>query len=172
MSKPSTSTPTATALAKPEPEPLAETIREILATVPDVVEDPTPTMIAAVLHMAGPEEWESLFAAESFKDLNGKRLQVNAFRASPSQYEGRLGVFLILDAVDLASGEARIVTCGSEMAMAQILNAWHRGRLPIQVEVFKKETPTKRGFYPMRFKYLGDGLQAPVGDPGQVVSEQ
>ena len=172
MSKPTTTPSADTALAKPEPKPLAETIKEILATVPDVVEDPTPTMIAAVLHMAGPEEWESLFAAESFKDLNGKRLQINAFRASPSQYEGRLGVFLILDAIDLETGEARIVTCGSEMAMAQVLNAWDKGRLPVRVEVFKKETPTKRGYFPMRFKYLGDGLQAPVGDPAAVVSEQ
>src|SRR5260370_33190562 len=132
------STPTETGLAKPEPKPLAEMIREILATVPDVVEAPPPTMIAAVLHMAGPEEWESLFAAESFKDLNGKRLQVNAFRASPSQREGRLGVFLILDAVDLDTGEARIVTCGSEMAMAPILHARHRGHLPVQVDGFQK----------------------------------
>lgn len=150
---------------------IAQTVQELLATVPDVTEDPTPAMIAATLNMAGPEEWESLFAAESFKELNGKQLEIRAFRASPSQFEGRLGVFLVLDTIDLETGESRVVTCGSELAMAQVLNAWKRDRLPIQVQVFKKETPTRRGYYPMRFKYLGNG-QAPVGDPAAVVSTQ
>lgn len=156
---------------RPE-QTITETVQELLATVPDVIEDPTPAMIAATLNMAGPEEWESLFAAESFKNLNGKRLEVRAFRASPSQFKGRLGVFLILDCVDLETGEPRVVTCGSEMAMAQILNAWKRGRLPVQVEVFKRENPTKQGFYPMRFKYIGGTVNAPVGDPAAVVATQ
>ena len=145
--------------------------KTLLLAVPTVEEDPTESMIAAILASPNPAKWEEVFTSVSFKDAASKRARVHGFRASPSQFEGRVPVFLILDVTWLDTGERGVMTCGSEMAMAQLLNAWRVGALPIDVEIIRKPTPTKAGFHPMRLRYLG-AAPAPLGDPAAVVSEQ
>lgn len=145
--------------------------RELLLAVPTVEEDPTESMLDAILQAQRPEDWELVFNAAHFKDSANRSARVHAFRASPSQFDGRLPVFLILDVTWLDTGERGVLTCGSEMAVAQLLNAWKLGALPIDVEIFRKPTPTKAGFHPMRFKYLGRA-EGPLGDPAQVVATQ
>jgi hypothetical protein len=149
-----------------------ERINNFLALQPTVEDDPTETMLEAILQAPDPSQWEKVFNAAHFKDSDKQQWRVNSYRVSPSQFNGKLKWFLILDVIDLKTGEKTVATCGSEMAVAQLLNAQGRNSLPIDVEVVRKPTPTKAGFHPMRFRYLGDARQAPLGDPGQVVSEQ
>ena len=155
-----------------EGETTIERINNFLALQPTVEDDPTETMLEAILQAPDPSDWERVFNAQHFKDSDKAQWRVHAYRVSPSQFQGKLRWFLILDVTDLRTGEKTVATCGSEMAVAQLLNAQGRAKLPIDVEVVRKPTPTKAGFHPMRFRYLGDGTQAPLGDPGQVVSTQ
>lgn len=171
MPKSTTLAKSETALAKPAPGQTYADMRALAATVPDVFDDPTERMVAAILEADNPQDWEELFSAIHFKDSANKRFRVNTFRVTTSAYQGGPGFFLILDVTDKETGESGIMTCGSTMAMAQLLNAWKRGQLPIDVEILKKETPTKNGFYPMRLRYIGPS-QTPIGDPAAVVSEQ
>lgn len=171
MSKPTTPAPDEQALQTTQPGRGLSKFKELLALVPTVEDDPTEGMLDAILHATSVEKWEDVFQASHFKDSANRSARIHAFRASPSQFNGRLPLFLILDVTWLDTGERGVLTCGSEMAMAQLLNAWSLGALPLDVEIFRKPTPTKAGFHPMRFKYLGRP-EGPLGDPAQVVSTQ
>ena len=158
---------TETALAPATPATSAMlALRSALAEIPTVDEDPTPKMMAAILAAPDASSWEDLFNAAHFKDYNGRKLRVHAFRQAESQYSGGLGVYFLLDATDLETGEDIVMTCGSDMAMAQLLNCWRRGDLPHDFEVVKKDRPTKAGFYPMRFRSL---KKSTTGDPADVI---
>lgn len=167
---------------KDAPEPAAlqvvpgettiERINNFLALQPSVEDDPTETMLEAILQAPDPSDWEKVFTAQHFKDSDKAQWRVHAYRVSPSQFQGSLKFFLILDITDLATGEKTVATCGSEMAVAQLLNAQGRSKLPIDVEVVRKPTPTRAGFHPMRFRYLGGPDAIPTGDPAAVVSTQ
>lgn len=178
---PKSTTPEAAQEAETEPQtalaPVAKkgqlaNLVSALAEIPTVEEDPTESMVEAILQAGSPAEWEEVFTAASFKDSASRKVRVHAFRASPSQFGGRLPVFLVLDVTYLDSGERGVMTCGSEMAVAQLLNAYKTRSFPLDVEIYRKPTPTREGFFPMRLRYLGDRTRAPLGDPSQVVSEQ
>lgn len=141
-------------------------VRNVLSDIPTVDDDPTPRMMAAMVQATSAEQWEELFAAAHFKDNAGKRVRIHTFRQSPSQYEGPLGVFFICDVTWLATGENDVLTIGSDMAMAQLLNCWKRGDLPHDFEIVRKDKPTRGGFYPMRLR----SIQSPTtGDPADVI---
>src|SRR5690348_2915948 len=119
--------------SKPEAEPAAlqvvegettlERINNYLALQPTVEDDPTETMLEAILQAPDPSQWEKVFNATHFKDADKAQWRVHAYRVSPSQFGGKLRWFLILDITDLKTGEKTVATCGSEMAVAQLLNA-------------------------------------------------
>ncbi len=171
MSKGNTPAPEPAALQVVEGKTTLERINNFLALQPTVADDPTETMLEAILQSPDPSQWERIFTAAHFKESDKARWRVHAYRVNESQFDGRLKWFLVLDITDLETGEKGVATCGSEMAIAQLLNAQGRNRLPIDVEVVRKSTPTKAGFHPMRFRYLSAG-QTPLGDPAAVVSEQ
>lgn len=166
-----TSTRRPDALAEVQGETQLDRLNNFLATIPTIEADPTETMLQAILESESPADWEKVFNARHFKDSATSRWRIHDWRTSESNFGGRLKYFLVLDITDLGTGERTVATCGSEMAVAQLVNAKGRGALPIDVEVVRKETPTKAGFHPMRFSYIGDAA-APLGDPAAVVSEQ
>jgi hypothetical protein len=157
--------PPARELAKSNESALA-LVKSVLADIPTVEDDPTPRMMAAMVQATDAAQWEELFAAAHFKDNAGKQVRIHTFRQAPSQYEGSLGVFFICDVTWLATGENDVLTIGSDMAMAQLLNCWKRGDLPHDFEIVKKDKPTRAGFYPMRLKSLG---RLVTGDPADVI---
>lgn len=146
-------------------------VNNFLGTKATVQDDPTETMLQAILTASNPADWERVFTANHFAESATQRWRIHDYRTAESQFEGDLKYFLVLDITDLKSGERTVATCGSLMAIGQILNAEARGMLPIDVEVVRKDKPTKAGFYPMRLRFLGSA-GAPLGDPATVVSEQ
>jgi len=139
---------------------------DLLKTIPSVEEDPTPRMMAAIAEAPNAESWEDLFSAAHFKDHAGKRIRVHTFRVNESQYEGTLGVYFLCDITWLDSNEDDVMTVGSDMAMAQLLNCWKRGDFPHDFEIVKKDRPTRGGFYPMRLRSIG---KVSTGDPAEVI---
>lgn len=157
--KPDTITPATTALAPLSPEQALAEIPNLLAAIPDVTEDPTPRMAAAILTADDPEDWESVFAGRSIKDSAGKKVRIVALRKAPSQFKGVIDQFLIAEIVDLDSGEADVMTISSVMSVLQLLVAHDKGWLPLDVEVVRKATPTRRGFHPIHLRALSAAKQ-------------
>jgi hypothetical protein len=171
LTKPSTPASESQALQQVEGKTTLDKINNYLALKPTVQDDPTDTMLSAILQASDPSEWEKVFTAKHFKDSDTQRWRIHAYRPAESTFGGELKWFLVLDITDLATGERTVATCGGQMGIAQVLNAEGRSKLPIDVEVVRKATPTKNGFHPMRFRYLNAG-QTPLGDPAAVVAEQ
>jgi hypothetical protein len=160
-----------TALATVEPESALETIKRTLELVPQVDEDPTERMAAFIVNQPA-DKWEELWAGlPSIRDYKGRQIVVHDIRARESDFEGPLGLYLILDATDLATGLKELISCSSQMSMIQLVTLRKRGQLPATVEVVEKAKATKAGFHPIHLRYIGP-QNAPLGDPGAVVSEQ
>jgi hypothetical protein len=141
-------------------------VKSVLMSVPTVEADPTPRMMDAILNAQSAAEWETLFNAAHFKDSADRRVRVHTFRVAESEYESELGVYFLCDVTFLDTGESTVMTVGSDMAMAQLLNCWKRGDLPHDFVVVRKDRATKAGFYPMRFRSLGKVV---TGDPADVI---
>jgi hypothetical protein len=164
MTKPATAiTPKVDALAPLTPEQALAQVPELLAAIPDVTEDPTPRMAAAILTADDPEDWESVFKGRSIKDSAGKQVRILAIRKAPSQFKGVIDQFLIAEIIDLETGEADVMTVSSVMSVLQLLVAHNRGWLPLDVEVMRKATPTRRGFHPIHLKALSKVQQVGAG---------
>jgi hypothetical protein len=159
------------ALVPAEPSDALEVVKDILAEIPQADEDPTARMAAFILAQPA-EKWEELWAGlPSARDFVGIPLVVHDLRARESDFEGTLGLYLILDATDAATGEHVLVSCSSQMSMVQLLTLYRRRQLPAKVEFVQKDKPTKAGFRPIHLRYLGQ-YDAAAGDPGAVVAEQ
>ena len=146
-------------------------INQFLSMAPTVADDPTEAMLAVVLASPDPTKWNALFKSSSLRDNKGVDVRINAYRVQPSDFEGGLSHYLVLDVTVLSSGEKGVITCSSQMAIAQILNAEARGFWPLDVRIVEKDKPTKKGFKPIHLEYLGK-TDAPIGDPSKVVAQQ
>ncbi len=136
-----------------------EELRAVALALPDVEEDPTEKMLAYVAS-APPEAWEALWQSlPNLQDNPGRRFRVETIRARPSDFEGALGIYLICEGTWLDSGERSLLTCSSIMGIGQLLVLHRDQRLPADLEIVRKEKPTRRGFHPIHFRYL---------DPAQV----
>jgi hypothetical protein len=142
------------ALVPVNPNEALTQARALIEAIADVTEDPTPHMAAAILNADDPEDWESIFKGRSIKDSAGVRVRITALRKAPSQFEGPVPYFLIADVVNLETGESDVMTISSVMSMLQLVTAHQRGWLPLDVEVVRKDKPTRRGFHPIHLKAI------------------
>lgn len=153
-----------------EPQGL-ELVKSILADVPDADTDPTERMANFILTQPA-EKWAELWEGlPSIRDYKGRVIDVHGIRARESDFEGPVGVYLILDATDVETGAQELISCSSQMSMVQLLALHKRGQLPARVRIVEKDKPTKAGFRPIHLEYISQTAAA-LGDPGAVVSEQ
>ena len=155
MAKKSTDlTPTTQALVPVSPTEALTQARSLIEAIADVVDDPTPRMAAAILNAEDPEDWEAVFSGKSIKDSAGARVRITALRKAPSAFEGPVPYFLIAEITNLDTGETDVMTISSVMSMLQLVVAHDRGWLPLDVEVIRKDKPTRRGFHPIHLKAI------------------
>src|SRR5216683_1290299 len=122
------------ALVPAEPTDALAVVQEILAEIPQADEDPTARMAAFILAQPA-SKWEELWAGlPSVRDYAGKQVIVHDLRARESDFEGPLGLYLILDCTDLETGAHELISCSSQMTMVQLLTLWRRRQLPARVE--------------------------------------
>ena len=140
-------------------------VEAIIATIPSADSDPTERMVEFILSQPA-EKWDELWAGlPSIRDYKGRVITVRNIRVRPSDFEGGVGVYFILDALDVETGQDKLISCSSQMAMVQLLALYRDKRLPATVEVVEKEKKTARGFLPIHLRYI-------VNPSGPVVSEQ
>lgn len=171
MAKPTTTAASETAITTDASPTGLALVKEILADVADADQDPTERMAQFILTQPA-SEWERLWAGlPNVKDNVGESFTVTAIRARESDFEGGIGVYLIADVTWDRTGEIGLLSVSSQMGMVQLLTLYRRGEFPAHLQIIAKDKPTKAGFRPIHFRYLG-GAKASLGDPGAVVSEQ
>ena len=102
------------------------------------------------------EPWESTDAQK----LRGKRLRIDGIMRRPSQFQGGLGIFLVVHSTDVGTGERIVWTTSAQAVIAQLVRAYAQGWLPCLAEMVIADRPTERGFYPHHLKFLAGSTHA------------
>lgn len=87
--------------------------------------------------------------AEKADDWIGKAIEVHGGRWMRSDYDEGAPVYLLIDAVDVESGERVLITCGARNVMAQVMRMHQQGWLPAKVKITRARRASKAGFFPL-----------------------
>jgi hypothetical protein len=101
-------------------------------------EDPGEVANAIALSIATKTSAEDIFGLESTvssKDLVGVPLEVRDWRLMRSDLSEEPSAFMVIDAVNLETGEVVVMTSGSKHIMAQLYAAKNAGLLPRRLTV-------------------------------------
>lgn len=102
------------------------------------------------------EIWSDTWEPEK---LTGEPLIITGAMVLPSSKKGGLGVFLLVDAIKVATGEAGKFSTGSVSIVGQIVVAYTLGKLPFTAKIVVADDETASGFLPQHLEILPD---APV----------
>jgi hypothetical protein len=131
----------------------AELTRQLL-TVPDAPDDGGASMF---LQLLGAKTWMDLdapWSAQGLAKLKDKTLLLLRVHKMPSDVEDGPGWYLVVDAVDKATGEEVTFTTSSVAVMIQLLIMHVNGWWPMTVIPRVAKKPTKRGFYPQHLEIV------------------
>lgn len=88
--------------------------------------------------------------------VNGVRLTFRGVRFLPSEHDGGLGWFGVIDAIRTDTGEAIVTTCGGTMVCWRLLAWAERELFPIDGTITKSAEPTKGGYYPVNLTGIAE----------------
>lgn len=111
-------------------------------------------IITALIEAGSPEALNAPWEADSTKSLVGKVVQINGVKVRDSDYTEGLGVFLVVDAVNLTTGEAMVFTTGAGSVVSQLVIAHAQGWLPLVAEIVEASKPTKDGYKPIHLRVI------------------
>ncbi len=126
--------------------------RSMLDAIPYSEDDGFSAIMSQIANAASPEDLDSAFNADGLRDWVNKEIVIEDVKKADSDFQGDLGVFLILDFYDKESGEKVTATTGAQSIMCQVMMAYVKGWLPLNCIVRQKDKPTKKGFYPMHLQ--------------------
>jgi hypothetical protein len=143
------------AVGAPISTELATQFAQMAMMIPSETGDAVENILAAVL--AAPS-WEKLadpWESADAEALVGKMLCIQSLVRRPSDFRDGLGVFLVVHATDVKSGEAVTFTTGSVSVVGQLVRAYAMGWLPIYAEMIVATRQTESGYRPHHLKFLG-----------------
>lgn len=137
--------------AEPEPDP-----REVVAWIMGTQEveqtdpeDTTRAILARILAATTADELLTGHRVVHAQDTLNIPLEIIAVKWQRSTMEGAANVYAVLTANIIGTTDQITVTCGGRNVMMQLLNASHRGFLPLRCIIQKSQKPTESGFYPL-----------------------
>ena len=133
---------------------LPKAVREFVTEAYTAVDaDDNVTQLAILDSILNADTVETILGdadVSSLGDHVNRELWLHAYRWNPSDKADGIGVFMSIEASNDKDGDRFIVNSGSLTIMAQVFALAKADKLPVQVTVTKKDTPTKNGYYPMR----------------------
>lgn len=131
----------------PIPPALAAEFDGMLATVPYKAGDGLANILRQIAGATDVRDLDAPWRTEAMQRLNGIPIVVSDLRRAPSDYDGGLAWFLIVDAVVRATGERITFTTGAVSVVAQLAKAWALGAFPVTVIPRRAERPNARGYF-------------------------
>lgn len=145
-------------------------IRKLMGEVAPDAEDEEAVQRALVERILAAETLADTFqdlTTIATKELKGRPLAVRDCRLMESQIEGSRGVYMLLDCVDLTTGEALVANTGAPQIMAVVWGAKQHGFLPVEVEVTEAKAAKPGKDAPLKLVPIGQTLQAIEGSRKQ-----
>ncbi len=135
----------------------SEALTAALLTIPETSDDGYERLL---LQLAAAEDAADLGApwrAGGMTQYLDRPLEVRALRRIPSDYDGGLPFFLVVDAGDLLTGELVTFTTGAVSVVAQLAKASQLGAIPgWRVIPRQSDRPSSSGFYPQHLEVMRD----------------
>jgi len=127
---------------------------EMATMIPEGDDDVELRMLEQIVDTEGAENLSKFWESQNTDGLVGHELEIVALKRQASNYEGGLGIFLVVDYVDQTTGEVGTFTSGSVAIVGQLVKAYASGWLPLSV-IFRRATrPSKAGFYPEHLEII------------------
>jgi hypothetical protein len=126
----------------------------MLAAVPDAGEGGYERILEVIAQATDASELDAAWRTDDLAELAGIPLLIRGIAKAPSDFQGGLPWFLIVDAVNETSGERLTVTTGAVSVVAQLVRAFAMGAFPLRVRVVVAERPTSKGYYPQHLEVL------------------
>jgi hypothetical protein len=162
---PSKSRTTEAAVRPVTPEQAASVYPELVLTIPPAEAGNADGMLADILNA---ESWEDLNAEAGklpkAELMIGRTLKVTNLVRHESTEEGGIGYYLVIDAVDIATGEAIKWQTSAMSIMAKLAKLSQLRCYPVLVKVTKAEKATKNGRFPLDITI--EGATPGTGTPG------
>lgn len=125
-----------------------EQFQTMAMTLPPLDDDGALGIVAQIMNASSVEDLDSAWDTVEAEELLGVKQIITNARYAMSDYEDGLGIFLVIDAINVATGEAFIWTTGSVSVVAQIVKAHHAGWFPLACILQQAKKPTKDGNFP------------------------
>lgn len=121
----------------------------LLAMIPEAGGDGAgyETILRQLAQAQDASELDAPWRAGGLQLYQDTSLVITDIRRMPSDYQGGLGWFLVVDAVVKGTGERIAVTTGSVGVVAQLVKAYALGALPLTVIPRRSKKASKAGFY-------------------------
>ena len=117
--------------------------------------DPEQASRDIVMQILAAEDVDAVFdiaGTTPCEEVLDRPLQIDQARAMRSAYDAGATMYLLLDVVDLETGESLKVTCGARNVMAQLYRITQVGKLPVRARISRTDRPTAAGYYPLWLK--------------------
>lgn len=122
-------------------------------------------ILAEIFKADTVEDYNKIFAGD--RELpNDKMLQIDKVRYARSEFAAGLPFYLVIDGVDLDTGEAKQWVSGSTTVVAMLVRAAFAGHLPCKGFARESDKPTKSGYRPINWNMReinNNGQQTLVG---------
>jgi len=126
----------------------------MLASVPDAGGDGFESMLIQLAQAQDARELDAPWRSVGLEAYRNTPLVITGIRKMPSEFEGGLPWFLILDAAVLGTGEVVSITTGAVSVVAQLARAWALGAFPLRVIPRQSDRPSKAGYYPQHLEVM------------------
>lgn len=134
--------------------------QELAAAIPDAEGgdgDGALRIAESLFDASSPDELDQPWDSRDLAALLNVPVRIVGVRKAPSDYAHGPGFYLILDLVDLETGEKMAATTGAVGVMAQIVKAAAAGWIPLSVVLREAQRPTKAGYKPQHLEVLKAG---------------
>ena len=153
MTRPSTAAPEGAVVPAGEPgEPIPAQIvaafEAMIADIPEAGGDAFASILGSIATAQDVLDLDAPWRSAGLEDLVNVPMVVLAVRKMPSDYQGGLPWFLVVDAATAEDGERITFTTGAVSVVAQLAKAWAMGALPLACTLRQSERPSRSGYYP------------------------
>ncbi len=138
-------------------------IRRLMGEVAPDAEDEQAVQRALVERILAADTLADTFqdlTTIATRDLKDKPIVIRDCRLMESQIEGSRGVYMLLDCVDMGTGEQFVANTGAPQIMATVWGSKRHGFLPIEVAVAEAKAAKPGRDAPLKLVPIGRTLKA------------
>lgn len=133
---------------------LREAFLSQVASIPLAGDDAAARIVGQLLNAGSIDDLDAPWQSNSLREWVGRQLRVTGVKQLPSDFAHSLGVFLVVDAVDVQTGEQIVATTGSISIVAQLARAFTLNAFPLTVIPVESERPSASGYRPMHLQIV------------------